>query len=102
MKYANGYFRLAKKYISRWFDLVSLQGENMSLRLDIQQLKKNHDKEIKLLEAEIRKLQVSHETQLKRNEVLRADNVGMYRLVKRYQKKLKLDEKVERRSYENK
>ena len=51
-----------------------------------------------LLEAEIKKLQVSNETQLKRNEVLRADNIGMYRMVKRYQKKLGI-ERTERRVF---
>ena len=99
MKFANRYFKLVKKYISRVGDNVKLLAEVFSLKKDIEQLQKNHEKEIKMLEAEIRKLEVSHETQLKRNEILRADNIGMYRLVKRYQKKLGIDEKVERRVF---
>ena len=99
MKFARRYFNLAKKYISRVGDNVKLMAEVFSLKKDIEQLEKNHEKEIKLLEAEIKKLQVSHETQLKRNEILRADNIGMYRMVKRYQKKLGIDEKVERRVF---
>lgn len=99
MKYANRYFKLAKKYISRVGDNVKLLSEIFSLKRDIDQLQRNHEKEVKLLQAEIRKLEVSHETQLKRNEILRADNIGMYRMVKRYQKKLGLNEKVERRVF---
>ena len=99
MKYARRYFKLAKKYISRVGDNVKLMAEVFSLKKYIEQLEKNHAKEIKLLEAEIKKLQVSHETQLKRNEILRADNVGMYRMVKRYQKKLGIEERVERRVF---
>ena len=99
MKYARRYFKLAKKYISRVGDNVKLMAEVFILKKDIEQLEKNHEKEIKVLEAEIKKLQVSHETQLKRNEILRADNIGMYRMVKRYQKKLGIDEKVERRVF---
>ena len=99
MKFARRYFKLAKKYISRVGDNAKLMAEVFSLKKDIEQLEKNHAKEIKLLEAEIKKLQVSHETQLKRNEILRADNIGMYRMVKRYQKKLGIDEKVERRVF---
>lgn len=98
-KVANGRFKMVYKYIGRVFDLYKLHAENISLRLDIAQLNRNHEKEIKMLEAEIKKLQATHETQLKRNEVLRADNVGMYRMVKRYQKKLGLNEKVERRKF---
>ena len=88
MKYANRYFKLFKKYVGRVFDNAKLMGEICSLKLDIEQLKRNHEKELKQKEEEIRKLNVKHETQLKRNEVLRADNVGMYRVVKRYEKRL--------------
>lgn len=98
-KSANGRLKTIYKYIREKLDNFKLFGENMSLRLDIAQLKRNHEKEIKLLEAEINKLEKLNETQLKRNEILRADNVGMYRLVKRYQKKLKIDDKVERRVF---
>lgn len=101
-RYANSKIKTLYKYIKERFNNFKLFGENMSLRMDIAQLNKNHEKEIKLLEAEIEKLKRTHETQLKRNEILRADNVGMYRLVKRYQKKLGLEDKVERRKYENK
>lgn len=98
MKYANRYFKLVKKYISRVIDNGKLLTETFSLKRDIEQLKRNHEKEIKQLEAEIKKLQVSHETQLKRNEILRRDNVGMYHLVKKYQKKLGI-ERTERRVF---
>lgn len=98
-KFANGHIKMIYKYIGRVFENTKLLGEIFSLKKDIEQLERNHAKEIKQLEAEIKKLQVSHETQLKRNEVLRADNVGMYRMVKRYQKKLGLDERVERRVF---
>lgn len=98
MKYARRYYKLAKKYISRVGDNAKLMLEVFSLKKDIEQLERNHAKEIKQLEAEIKKLQVSNETQLKRNEVLRADNIGMYRMVKRYQKKLGI-ERTERRVF---
>ena len=98
MKYARRYYKLAKKYISRVGDNAKLLLEVFSLKRDIEQLERNHAKEIKQLEAEIKKLQVSNETQLKRNEVLRADNIGMYRMVKRYQKKLGI-ERTERRVF---
>ena len=98
-RYMHSRIGTAYRYIKERLSNVKLFGENMSLRMDIEQLQKNHEKEIKLLEAEIEKLKRTHETQLKRNEILRADNVGMYRLVKRYQKKLGLNEKVERRNY---
>ena len=98
MKYARRYYKLAKKYISRVGDNAKLMLEVFSLKRDIEQLERNHAKEIKQLEAEIKKLQVSNETQLKRNEVLRADNIGMYRMVKRYQKKLGI-ERTERRVF---
>lgn len=98
-RYANSHIKLIYKYVSRVFDNAKLLGEIFSLKKDIEQLQRNHEKEIKMLQAEIKKLEVSHETQLKRNEVLRADNVGMYRMVKRYQKKLGLDERVERRVF---
>ncbi len=97
MKYARRYFKLAKKYIGRVFDLYQLQAQVMSLKMDIEQLKRNHEKELKQKEEEIRKLNVKHETQLKRNEMLRADNVGMYRQVKRYQKKLGIEQTERRR-----
>ena len=98
MKYASKYFKLVKKYISRVGDNAKLLAEVFSLKKDIEQLEKNHKKEIKMLEDEINRLNVKHETQLKRNEVLRADNIGMYRLVKRYQKRLG-EERTERRVF---
>jgi len=95
MKYANRYFRLVKKYISKVIDVAELNMKNMSLKMDLEQLKKNHEKELKQKEEEIRKLNVKHETQLKRNEILRSDNVGMYHLTKKYQKKVRiLNEKL--------
>lgn len=98
-KLATGRFKLIYKYFSRVGDNVKLMAEVFSLKKDIEMLERNHEKEIKLLESEINKLKVSHETQLKRNEILRADNVGMYRMVKRYQKKLGIEERVERRVF---
>ena len=49
MKYARRYFKLAKKYISRVGDNVKLMAEVFILKKDIEQLEKNHSKEIKLL-----------------------------------------------------
>ena len=97
--YANNKIKILYKYLKERFDNFKLFGENMSLRMDIEQLQKNHEREIKLLEAEIEKLKKTHEIQLKRNEILIADNVGMYNLVKKYQKKLRIDDKVERRVF---
>jgi UDP-galactopyranose mutase len=95
MKYANRYFKLVKKYIGRVIDIAELNAQNMSLKMDLEQLKKNHEKELKQKEEEIRKLNVKHETQLKRNEILRNDNVGMYRVVKRKDKTIeKLKETI--------
>lgn len=95
MKYTKRYFKLFKKYVSRWFDLIELQAQYMSLKMDMEQLKRYHEKEIKQKEEEIRKLSVKHETQLKRNEILRRDNLGMYHLTKKYQKKVRtLNEKI--------
>ena len=42
MKYANRYFKLAKKYISRVGDNVKLLSEIFSLKRDIDQLQRNH------------------------------------------------------------
>lgn len=98
-RFATGRIKTIYKYIKERMNNFKLFGENMSLRMDIAQLQRNHEKEIKLLETEIEKLKKTHETQLKRNEILRADNIGMYRMVKRYQKKLGLEEKVERRTF---
>lgn len=98
-KFASGRIKMIYKYIGRVFENSKLLGEIFSLKLDIEQMKKNHEKEIKLLEDEIKKLQISNETQIKRNEILRADNIGMYRMVKRYQKKLKIEEPIQRRVF---
>jgi hypothetical protein len=98
MKYANKYFKLVKKYISRVGDNGKLLAEIFSLKKDIEMLNKNHEKEIKELEKKIKELELSNETQLKRNEILRRDNVGMYHLVKKYQKKLGI-ERTERRVF---
>lgn len=95
MKYANRYFKLAKKYIGRVIDISELNVQNMSLKMDLEQQKKHYEKELKQKEEEIKKLNVKHETQLRRNEILRADNVGMYRVVKRKEKSIaKLQERI--------
>lgn len=95
MKYANKYFKLVKKYISRVISVAELNAQNMSLKMDLEQMQKNHEKELKQKEEEIRKLNVKHETQLKRNDILRNDNVGMYRIVKRKDKTIeKLKETI--------